>query len=115
MAEIMANPTDGFQVENVEDDAYRWLATILGPTDTLYEGGKFKLELLFPSDYPFSPPKVRFLTKIFHCNISPDGHICLSILADEWSSILTVEKFHDEIARSWTKRCAKPAGPPESS
>jgi len=32
-------------------------------------GGIFKLELFLPEDYPMAPPKVRFLTKIYHPNI----------------------------------------------
>jgi ubiquitin-conjugating enzyme E2 N len=40
-----------------------------GPPGTCYEGGKFKAELLLPDDYPMSPPKVVFNTKIYHPNI----------------------------------------------
>ena len=40
-----------------------------GPPGTCYENGKFKAELLLPDDYPMSPPKVIFDTKIYHPNI----------------------------------------------
>lgn len=35
----------------------------------LLAGGSFKLELFLPEEYPMAPPKVRFLTKIYHPNI----------------------------------------------
>jgi ubiquitin-conjugating enzyme E2 D/E len=74
------------------DDVYTWDAMILGPTDTPYAGGIFNLEIHFPSDYPFKPPKVVFITKIYHPNISSQGNICLDILKNQWSPALTVGK-----------------------
>jgi len=73
-----------------ENDLLRWYATIAGPADTPYEGGIFHLNLQFSEQYPFRPPKVHFLTKIYHPNISPDGDICLDILQDKWSAALSV-------------------------
>ena len=42
--------------------------------------GVFKLELFLPDDYPMTPPKIRFLTKIFHPNVDKLGRICLDVL-----------------------------------
>ena len=75
-----------------DDNLYIWDAMILGPTDSPYVGGMFKMEIHFPNDYPFKPPKVTFLTKIYHPNISSAGNICLDILKDQWSPALTVTK-----------------------
>lgn len=73
-------------------DIMNWTATIMGPPDSPYEGGVFFLEITFPSDYPFKPPKVKFLTKIYHPNINKSGGICLDILKDQWSPALTISK-----------------------
>jgi len=71
---------------------FTWTATIIGPSDSPYEGGVFFLEIHFPNDYPFKPPKVKFLTKVYHPNVASSGAICLDILKDEWSPALTVSK-----------------------
>ena len=61
---------------------YNWRATIIGPEDSPYKGGLFFLNITFPTDYPFKPPKVSFVTKIYHPNINANGGICLDILKD---------------------------------
>jgi len=74
------------------DNIYVWDAMIMGPSGTPYAGGVFNLEIHFPSDYPFKPPKCIFITKIYHPNISANGAICLDILKDQWSPALTISK-----------------------
>jgi len=75
-----------------DDDLYQWQATIMGPSGSPYEGGIFYLKIDFPRDYPFKPPKIIFLTKIYHCNINSSGGICLDILKEQWSPALTISK-----------------------
>lgn len=75
------------------ENMYIWDAVIMGPSDSPYVGGVFKLEIHFPTEYPFKAPKVVFTTKIYHPNIGPNGAICLDILKDNWSPALTVAKM----------------------
>ena len=63
------------------------------PADSPFTGGIFFLEINFPADYPFKPPKCHFTTKIYHPNINSSGGICLDILKENWSPALTVSKL----------------------
>lgn len=77
-----------------EDDSLLiWKATIMGPIKTPYEGGVFKLKMMFSTKYPIKPPQVRFQTKIFHPNIDTSGGICIDILKTNWSPVLGIEKI----------------------
>jgi len=76
----------------VQDDLFHWQATIMGPSDSPYQGGVFFLNIHFPTDYPFKPPKISFSTRIYHPNINSNGSICLDILRSQWSPALTVSK-----------------------
>ncbi len=66
---------------------------IFGPDDTEWEGGVFRLVLEFSEDYPNKPPKVKFLTKMFHPNIYNDGSICLDILQNMWSPVYDISSI----------------------
>ncbi|OBS78254.1 hypothetical protein A6R68_19356, partial [Neotoma lepida] len=76
----------------VENNMFHWQATIMGPEDSPYEGGVFSLSIHFPTNYPFKPPEISFLTRIYHPNINKNGNICLDILDTKWSPALTVSK-----------------------
>ena len=69
-----------------------WEAVVIGPKDTPYEGGKFKLYIDCSKGFPFRPPKVKFRTYIYHPNINNNGDICLDILRDNWAASLTLQK-----------------------
>jgi ubiquitin-conjugating enzyme E2 D/E len=76
-----------------EDDPTKWQVLFFGPSDTGYENGIFKLHIKFADKYPFEPPLCKFLTKMYHPNISLNGDICLDILKSNWSPALSTAKL----------------------
>jgi len=104
--ELKKNPVEGFSAGLVDDsDIFRWEVLIIGPPDTYYEGGFFKAHLTFPKDYPLKPPKMKFITEVWHPNVDcKTGDVCISILHDpgedkwgyerpeeRWTPVHTVE------------------------
>ena len=87
-----ADPPSNCSAGPVGDDIYTWQGTLMGPIKSPYEGGIFYLNISFPEDYPYKPPRVTFTTKIYHPNINSAGGICLDILKDQWSPALTISK-----------------------
>lgn len=86
---LVADPAPGIAAIPHEDNLRYFDVTIDGPEGSPFQrlsqkssfrfrplkvispfvDGKFKLELFLPEEYPMAPPKVRFLTKIYHPNI----------------------------------------------
>lgn len=92
LSDLNSSPVEGFRVNvSSQENLFIWDVAIFGPPGTLYEGGYFKVfrssltskikaRLFFPNDYPYSPPSLQFLTKMFHPNIYETGEVCISIL-----------------------------------
>ena len=92
LQDLSKDPPSSCSAGPVGDDLFHWQSTIMGPKDSPYENGIFFLNINFPTDYPFKPPKVQFTTKIYHCNVNSNGSICLDILQSQWSPALTISK-----------------------
>lgn len=82
----------GFIAGPKADNMLHWVATLKGPKESPYESGVFTVDIVFPVEYPFKPPKLTFRTKIYHCNINGKGSICLDILQSAWCPALTISK-----------------------
>jgi len=75
----------------IGDSLYKWKTWVKGPDDSPYANGKFEIELDVPQEYPFKPPKLKFLTKIYHPNVKSDGSVCTEVLSDGWSPQLKIQ------------------------
>ncbi|XP_057547573.1 ubiquitin-conjugating enzyme E2 22-like [Amaranthus tricolor] len=81
-------PPEGIKVGVNDDDFTTIFADIDGPAGTPYEYGIFRMKLILSSDFPHTPPKGYFLTKIFHPNIANNGEICVNTLKKDWNPTL---------------------------
>ena len=98
--DIIKNPLEdnGIYYKHDENDMLCGYALIMGPEETLYNYGYYLFKFSFPSDYPFSPPKLTYLTNNgrtrFHPNLYITGKVCLSILntwrGEQWTSCQTI-------------------------
>ncbi|KAF2273858.1 uncharacterized protein EI97DRAFT_435774 [Westerdykella ornata] len=93
IADIKNDHACGVSVELFnEEDLTHLKGVFKGPPDTPYEGGTYKVDIMIPPDYPFRPPVMKFLTKIWHPNVSSQtGAICLDTLSTMWSPVFTLK------------------------
>ena len=72
-----------------DNNIYSWEVTMIGPQQTPYEGGLFRILILFPDNYPKKGPEFKFMNKIYHLNVDQNeqsgdfGHISMSFL-NQW-------------------------------
>ena len=99
LLELQKNPSTKFSAGPINDNLFQWRAILFGPVGTPYENGNFHLSISIPSDYPFKPPKLRFITKIYHRCITSDGSVCsycecnLYNNSSQWSPAITISKI----------------------
>ena len=80
LAEVQKNDTSGVSASVVPGTGgnRHLLGKIKGPEGTVYDGGVFDIDIVIPAPYPFEPPKMKFLTKIWHPNISSQTGVSYS-------------------------------------
>ncbi|WWD18117.1 hypothetical protein CI109_102566 [Kwoniella shandongensis] len=84
--------TSQISIEMIDESPFHLIGAFPGPPDTPYEGGYYEVDIKIPDAYPFQPVKMKFITKVYHPNISSaSGAICLDILKDAWSPVLTLK------------------------
>mmetsp|Transcript_6411 Transcript_6411/g.16369 ORF Transcript_6411/g.16369 Transcript_6411/m.16369 type:complete len:224 (-) Transcript_6411:312-983(-) len=88
LRKLVSQPLEGISVVVNEENLADIQADILGPVGTPYEGGVFRCKLVLSNDFPSTPPRGFFLTKIFHPNVASNGDICVNTLKKDWAPTL---------------------------
>lgn len=91
LADLSQNPMEGIRVVLNDDDITSVQADIDGPSGTPYHGGSFRVRLVLGKNFPSSPPKGFFVTKIFHPNVGRNGEICVNTLKKDWKQDLGIK------------------------
>jgi len=82
---VSAVPVDGITLTHLRG----WFP---GPGNTPYADGRYEIDIKIPTEYPFKSPTMKFLTKIWHPNVSSQtGAICLDTLSNNWSPVQTIK------------------------
>lgn len=74
------------------DNTLSWKVIFDGPIGSQYEGAQYLIQLQFPSNYPFKPPSVQFITKVWNPSITEKGEICLDLLQN-WKPMIQVPQL----------------------
>ena len=98
--DLVKNPLTEHGIYYSHDDSnmLKGYAILIGPSDTIYRYGAYIFEFTFPTNYPYSPPKLKYLTNDgitrFHPNLYRNGKVCISILntwkGEQWTSCQTI-------------------------
>ncbi|KAF9465718.1 ubiquitin-conjugating enzyme/RWD-like protein [Collybia nuda] len=84
--------TSNIRIDLIDESPFHLKGSFPGPEGTPYQGGHFEVDIVIPESYPFQPVKMKFITKVYHPNVSSaSGAICLDILKDAWSPVLTLK------------------------
>ena len=68
-------------------DLYNWKILIKGRENTIFEGGKYPISLIFDENFPMNAPKIKFPQDFQHIHVYEDGMICLPLLSENnWKS-----------------------------
>ncbi|KAM6990094.1 uncharacterized protein LKV04_009659 [Tautogolabrus adspersus] len=94
---LHCDPHPFYKVFPSESDFTFWKILMQGPPDTPYEKGVFELYCQFGPDYPVKPPLVRFVTKVYHCNVNSVGRICHNIFDRNYNAHITMREILEAV------------------
>ncbi|XP_076176444.1 ubiquitin-conjugating enzyme E2 T [Ptiloglossa arizonensis] len=101
LKQFASNPIGGICCYPKDDNLQILVATIIGPCGSPYNHGIFELEIDIPERYPFEPPRITFITPIYHPNIDNKGRICMDLLhmppKGSWRPTISLKNLLDAI------------------
>ncbi|OWA49876.1 Ubiquitin-conjugating enzyme E2 L3 [Hypsibius exemplaris] len=93
LQDLKTQNSKGFRDIKVDEQNLLQWQGLLVPEHPPYNKGAFLVDIVFPAEYPFKPPKINFRTKIYHPNIDEKGQVCLPIVqADNWKPATKTEQ-----------------------
>ncbi|XP_062123478.1 LOW QUALITY PROTEIN: ubiquitin-conjugating enzyme E2-18 kDa [Drosophila sulfurigaster albostrigata] len=93
LSDILASKSKILRNIEASDESLLLWTGLLVPEKAPYNKGAFRIQISFPTQYPFLPPKILFKTQIYHPNINEKGEVCLSIItADNWKPTTRTEQ-----------------------
>ena len=119
---FLKDPIEFLNIEEPTTDIYKWNFALVAPKDTPWEDEIYSGVIEFPSNYPFSPPVIKFAPGLYHPNVYKDGKVCISILhegvdetnyedtSERWSPVQTIQTiFLSIISLFHSPNCDSPA------
>lgn len=117
LKQLSIEPPTGVRViPDTNNDLRQWIVHVDGAPNTLYAGERFTLQFRFTEEYPFSSPEVVFVGDNIpvHPHVYSNGHICLSILSDDWTPALSVQAVCLSVL-SMLSSCKEKKRPPDNA
>ncbi|XP_057292320.1 ubiquitin-conjugating enzyme E2 W-like [Hydractinia symbiolongicarpus] len=118
LLDLSKQPIDGiiFDSDKISTNLHKWRITVKGAPETLYDGELFQLEFTFGNNYPFDSPQVTFVGENIpiHPHVYTNGHICLSILTEDWTPAMSVTSICLSIV-SMLSSCKEKKLPPDNN
>ncbi|KAK2193969.1 hypothetical protein NP493_4g11047 [Ridgeia piscesae] len=115
---LLKDPPSGVEIDmnKISSNLSEWIVDVTGAAGTNYEGETFQLQFKFGPRYPFDSPQVLFIGSNIpvHPHVYSNGHICLSILTDDWSPALSVQSVCLSIV-SMLSSCKEKKRPPDNA
>jgi ubiquitin-conjugating enzyme E2 M len=79
-------------IPSPDNDLFSFTITITAE-EGYWKGGTYSFQFNYPPNYPYKPPKIKCVEKIYHPNIDSEGHVCVSVLREDYSPVFSLNHF----------------------